>query len=90
MDETGAKKDEVTEEKSEDLCKEHTDNECKEYTEKSKEVAFLDKFQKKDNVTSIFDRIADKKTEIIENESKKNELNKSDIKISDKKTQQVI
>ena len=51
MDETGAEKDEVLEEKAEDVCSEHTG--------KSKEVALVDEAEKKGNVTSIFDRIAE-------------------------------
>lgn len=39
---------------------------CKEHTEKTKEVALLDEAEKKDNVTSIFDRISEKKNEVME------------------------
>nr|MCR5104996.1 DEAD/DEAH box helicase family protein [Eubacterium sp.] len=56
MDETGNEKDEVTEEKAEDVCSEHTG--------KSKEVALLDEAEKKGNVTSIFDRISEKKNQV--------------------------
>lgn len=92
MDETGAEKDEVTEEKSEDVCKEHTDDECNEHTEKSKKVASLDDTEKKGNVTSIFDRTAEKKTEIKDKDcvSKSNELGISGVKPSYRKNQQVI
>ena len=56
MDETGAEKDEVLEEKAEDVCNEHT--------EKSKEAAIIDDTEKKGNVTSIFDRISEKKSQV--------------------------
>ncbi len=69
MDETGAEKDEVTEDKSEDVCKEHTNDNSE-----------------KSEVTSIFERIADKKNVIEAKE--KNDIN--NISISDKKKQQAI
>ena len=69
MDETGAEKDEVLEEKTEDVCKEHTNDNSE-----------------KSEVTSIFERIADKKNVIEAKE--KNDIN--NISISDKKKQQAI